>query len=350
MVKKICFIGAGLEGGGQERALTNFANTYASIGADVTIICLFKTNIFFKIHPNIKIVWPTINRETNNKFIYSLKLIPYIRKNIKLTKPDVIISFGDWFNAYSIFATRFLYIRTVITNRMGPNLHLGKFLEFANTCLYRFSDAMIVQTDRARIIMQKKYKLKNIHVVPNIINPININGLKYEKNIISIGRLSKDKGHKYLIEAFSKLNNQDWKLHIVGDGPEMLNLKILVDKLNLKKNVIFHGHLKDFSSILQKTSIFVLPSLYEGFPNALLEAMSIPLACISSDCVAGPREIIQNGVNGLLFEPQNVNDLFCKLDYLVSNKEQQINLRNEALKVRQEYSSEKIFALLNNII
>lgn len=348
--KKICFIGGGLSVGGQERAMTNWANEFAKNDYKVSIICLFKTEIFYKLDPTIEIIWPVLNRKKINKFVYALMLIPYIHKNVKLIAPNTIISFGDWFNAYAILATRFLGIKILITNRMGPNLHLGRLMEFSNKLLYHFADGLIVQTKRAKEIFSSKYKLKKIYIVPNMLTPINIRNHTFENNIVSIGRLSIEKGHQILIEAFAMIQNKNWRLHIIGDGPEMLNLKALSIKLSISENVIFHGHKKEFSDILSKASIFVLPSFYEGFPNALLEAMSIPLACISSDCVAGPREIIQHNINGLLFEPKNVNDLFCKLNNLVSNTEQQIILRTEALKVRHEYSSDKIFELIKEII
>jgi GalNAc-alpha-(1->4)-GalNAc-alpha-(1->3)-diNAcBac-PP-undecaprenol alpha-1,4-N-acetyl-D-galactosaminyltransferase len=347
---KICFICGGLSGGGQERALTNWANEFANEGVEISIICLFKTEIFYQLNPIIKVIWPSLDRKTTNKFIYAIKLIPFIRKNVKQIKPDIVISFGDWFNAYSIIATRFLGVKTFITNRMGPNLFLGKFLELFNRLSYPFADGLIVQTNRAKEILAKKYSLKKIHVIPNILKPIDIDNLTYENNIISIGRLSKEKGHSILIEAFSKLQIDSYKLHLIGDGPEMNNLKEYVKILNIENKVIFHGHQKNFTHVLQKASIFVLPSFYEGFPNALLEAMSIPLACISSDCVAGPREIIQHNKNGLLFETRNVKDLFNKLNFLVSNKEQQIIFRNEAYKVRNKYSSEQIFKLIKKSI
>jgi GalNAc-alpha-(1->4)-GalNAc-alpha-(1->3)-diNAcBac-PP-undecaprenol alpha-1,4-N-acetyl-D-galactosaminyltransferase len=350
MNKKICFIGGGLAGGGQERALTNWANEFANEGVEISIICLFKTEIFYNLNPSIKVIWPVLDRKTTNKFIYAIKLIPFIRKNVKLINPSAVISFGDWFNAYSIIATRFLGVKTFITNRMGPNLFLGKFLEVFNRLSYPYADGLIVQTERAKEILSKKYSLKKIHVIPNILNPINIDNLSYKNNIISIGRLSKEKGHSILIEAFSKLNYDDYKLHLIGDGPEMNNLNEYVKKLKIEDKVIFHGHQKNFTHVLQQASIFVLPSYYEGFPNALLEAMSIPLACISSDCVAGPREIINNNNNGLLFETRNAEDLRNKLNYLISNKEQQALLRNEAYKVRNKYSSEQIFELIKKVI
>jgi UDP-N-acetylglucosamine:LPS N-acetylglucosamine transferase len=116
MPKSICFIVGGLAGGGQERALTYLANEFATRGNQISILCLFKTEIFFGLHPNIKVVWPLADGSKTNKFAYALKLIPYIRKNAKPLNPDSIISFGDWFNGYSLVATRFLNKPVYITN------------------------------------------------------------------------------------------------------------------------------------------------------------------------------------------------------------------------------------------
>jgi glycosyltransferase involved in cell wall biosynthesis len=350
MTKKICFIGGGLSGGGQERALSNWANEFALNGFEVVIICLFKTEIFFEIHPSIVIIWPDIDRKRTNKFIYAARLVPFIRKNVKHYKPNVVISVGDWFNSYVLIATRFLNLKTFITNRMGPNLYLGKFIEFFNSRIYKLADGLIVQTQRARQIFKNKYNLSNIYVIPNVLNPINVSSKSYEKNIVTIGRLSKEKGHQDLIHAFSKLQTIDWILHIVGDGPEMKNLLKIVKDLGIEEKVIFHGYQRDFLSILGNASIFVLPSYYEGFPNALLEAMSVPLACISSDCVAGPKEIIKDRENGLLYETGNINELYNKLQLLISDPELQVRLRNQAVNVREEYSSAKIFKLLKEVI
>lgn len=98
-----------------------------------------------------------------------------------------------------------------------------------------------------------------------------------------MGRLEKVKGHEYLIKAFAKIEDQDWELSIVGDGSERPYLENLTKVLNIDNKVIFHGHLRDFRKQLSEAKIFVLPSLSEGFPNALIEAMSLPLPCISTD-------------------------------------------------------------------
>ncbi|MBK8547866.1 MAG: glycosyltransferase [Saprospiraceae bacterium] len=109
-----------------------------------------------------------------------------------------------------------------------------------------------------------------------------------------------------------------------------------------RKSGIFYGHLKDFGKILGESDIFVLPSFYEGFPNALIEAMSVPLACISSNCVAGPSDIIQHERNGMLYEPGNIEELTTLLNILTGNTDLRQSLSNEAIKIRETLEFKKI--------
>jgi len=318
---RLCFIGGGLKVGGQERAMVFLANSLAKKGYSVIILCLFKTHIDFDLHPKIKVVFPSFNRDSLNKFVYAILLIPYIRKSIKRHHSNTMICFGDWFNSYAVIATFGLKVRKVITNRMGPNLFLGRVVENLNKFFYKYSDVMVVQTLRAKEIIERKYSLNEVKVIPNPIQPFGYNRSDLHNNILTIGRLSKEKGHEILVQAFSLLEHKKWILHIVGDGREKDNLQDLVKSLNLEERVVFHGLLKDFKHLLANSDIFVLPSLYEGFPNALLEAMGSGLCCVASDCVAGPSELIKNNYSGKLFEPGNYIELSLILNELILDKE-----------------------------
>lgn len=342
MTKTICLIGAGLAGGGQERALTNLANQFAEMGHHVTILSLFKTEIFWELNPKIEIIFPELDRKAHHRLIYALKLLPYIRKQVKKLKPDTILSFGEWFNSYVILATRFLKFPLYITNRMGPLLNLGLLINNANSLLYRYADGIIAQTSISKTIIEKNTHNRNVVVIPNAVKPIDVLAKTENKNIVTVGRLSKEKGHTILLKAFAKVKDTEWKLHIIGDGIERENLENEATMLGISKRVVFHGYQQNFSSILGNCEIFVLPSFYEGFPNALIEAMSIPLACISSNCVAGPSDIIEHGKNGLLVEPGNVTELANAMDYLIENPEVRNNLATEAFKIRETLKFEVI--------
>ena len=341
-IKHICFISAGLAGGGMERSLTNIANYAASKGHKVTILNLFTTDIFFDLNPEIEVIWPTLDRKKIHRLIYAIRLLPFIRKNIKTIKPDTILSFGEWFNGYVLFATRFLNTPVYITDRMGPLLNLGFLLETARKFLYKYSSGIIAQTNIAADIIYQKTKAKNIRVIPNALNAIDSNTSVKKKQIVTVGRLTKEKGHDVLIKAFALLPHKDWTLHIVGDGIRRKLLDELVEQHNIKERVFFYGHLKEFSEILGKSDIFVLPSFYEGFPNALIEAMSVPLACISSNCIAGPSDIIEHGVNGFLFEPGDEKKLTVLMDQLIQNKDLRTKFSMNAYEIRQGLALNKI--------
>ena len=342
--KKICFISAGLAGGGMERALTSLANHYSLTGHKVSIINLFQTEQFYDLDKNIQIIWPTIERSKYHRLVYAFAIIPYLRNSIKNIQPDLMISFGEWFNPYVILTTRFLNIPLFISDRMGPNMSIGPLLETSRKLLYRFADGIIAQTSTAAEIIRNKTHARNITVIPNPVKSIEADTSIKKNQIVTVGRLSREKGHIILVKAFGRINQQGWTLQIIGDGPERSAITKEIIELGLEDRIYLHGHLKNFGQILGESLIFVLPSFYEGFPNALVEAMSVPLACISSDCVAGPRDIIKNNENGILVPPGDIDTLAKEMSRLIHDEALRLELTDNAMKVREKYKFEVVAA------
>ena len=118
------------------------------------------------------------------------------------------------------------------------------------------------------------------------------------QKLISIGRLSEEKGHACLVKALSITNRQsdlDLELHLVGDGPLKRNLQEQASNEGIADRVFFHGQLANPFPFLNQADLFCLPSLYEGLPNALLEAMAVGIPVLASDCPGGIREVTLNG-------------------------------------------------------
>ena len=117
-----------------------------------------------------------------------------------------------------------------------------------------------------------------------------------------MARLVHQNGLDVLIDAFSMARGEaeDWTLTLVGEGPERLALEAQVARLGLQQRVDFLGHCRDVSTWLATASVFVLPSRFEGMPNALLEAMAQGLAVVVTDASPGPLEEIEQGVNGFV--------------------------------------------------
>lgn len=334
-MKSICIIMAGLTGGGIEKIGTSLANHYLSLGYRTSVILIFKTNHFFSLRDGIRVFEPEIDRKEYNRFVYAIKMIPHIRNAVKLMHPDCILSLGEWFNPYVILSTRGLHIPVYVSDRMSPQLNLGVFWELVKRYTYKYADGIIAQTSLAKKIIYKKTHNSNIKVIFNPLSAVDYDGSPKQNLFVSIGRLSIEKGHIVLLKAFNMIVNKiDWDLSIVGDGPERPLLEDFVLKNNLSKRVTFYGHRKNIQKYLSQASVFVLPSLSEGFPNALIEAMSVPLPCIASDCIAGPGDIIQNEINGILVPPNDVNILADKMLELANSEARRRFLAENAYKIR----------------
>lgn len=340
MKKKILIINNGLSGGGIERASTSMANAFDTSGYEVTILALYKRDRFFSLNSGIDFIEPQIN--IKGRYLYALKMMAYVRKEIKRIKPDTILAFGEWTNTFIVIATRGLHTPLYLSDRMSPTLSLGSIQNRLRKVFYRFADGVIAQTGYARDIIAKNTKNKNVIVIPNPVNAVDKVNVESLNIITTIGRLTKEKGHRFLIEAFSQIEAKDWKLQIVGDGYERSYLEELAANLGVKDRVIFVGHQKNIGLYLSKARIFVLPSLSEGFPNALIEAMSVPLACVSSNCVAGPSDIIKDGENGLLVEPANSKALTNAINRLVAGENLRTRLAESAYKVRKDLDFDTI--------
>ncbi|OHB62426.1 MAG: hypothetical protein A2Y76_06785 [Planctomycetes bacterium RBG_13_60_9] len=265
-----------------------------------------------------------------------------LRKLLKTIRPDVIVSFHNYrYDHLVVLAKMFLRIPVVVSDRSNPVRYRG-LKRLTRRAVYEAADAIVVQTDFARQYYERHFPHKKIARIANPVSVFPSCVSAREPLILTIGRLIADKGHAYLIRAFAKLNLDGWRLVIVGDGPLARELKELADELGVGEKTIFAGLVTDIGSYLRRASIFVLPSLREGFPNALAEAMASGIPCISFNCNAGPSELIRDGANGFLVEPRDVDGLTEKIRLLVSDKKLGAELGAQACKVAARFSEHRI--------
>ena len=194
--------------------------------------------------------------------------------------------------------------------------------------------------------IKKKYGFKNIKVIGNPISLKNKKLNQRENIIITVGRLIKSKNHDRLIKIFSKINNINWKLIIIGsdalDQNNRKDLHNLIKKYNLQKNVKLVGTVKNVEKYYSNSKIFAFTSSSEGFPNVLLEALSYNLPVISYDCISGPSDIIKNDVNGYLINQFNDSLFQKKLDSLMSDPIKLESLSQNCSKSIEKFSEKNI--------
>jgi glycosyltransferase involved in cell wall biosynthesis len=246
-----------------------------------------------------------------------------IIRTINKISPDIVISYGDWYPHLIMLGLKNRY-PFVYSNRSSPKIRYSKPIEFVRRLAYKLTPpaGIIAQTSYAKArklrILGDKIPIK---IVPN---PVLFSDLPIvEKNnwIVSVGRLHKEKGFIRLIEAYSAIRNKDWKLVLIGDGIHKVEITNFVNHKGLDNNVVFIGKVKDVPLLLMQSKIFVLASHMEGFPNALVEACSLGLPSISFDIVAGPSDIIENEINGILLPDGDVRGLTMAIDRLIDDED-----------------------------
>ncbi|MBR2994886.1 glycosyltransferase [Candidatus Saccharibacteria bacterium] len=345
-----------MEKGGAERVITTLANVF-SVDNDVVVLSLTRSKDAYKLNSSVKRLHVDSTSYKNDGYTkkilrrLSLRRLVGFCHIIKVEKPDVIISFLPEPSIRLMFIKRFSYkvrnIPTIISIRSDPEKEYhNRFLKFIVKRLYRNVDGMVYQTEDA-----KKYFKGFISTKKQVIiqNPVDKNILMKPKDdeerrnvIVSVGRLEKNKNQELLIRAFGDVIENggcDYILEIFGEGSLRAHLQDLIKELGLDNKVFLKGQIDNVIQEINNARIFVLSSLYEGMPNALMEAMAMGLPCISTDCpCGGPRALIRDGENGILTENDNEEALKGAINRLVDNVNMRKRIAKKALEIRETNS------------
>ena len=349
---KILIIAPCLAMGGIERASSNTANGLSELGAKVYFLSLFKKEAFFKLNEGIEIIEP----QGFNKTKLSLfKSILWIRKEVKRVNPEHILVFNKFYGAITALAllgTKYPYF---LSERSSPLFVWRQPMRAINKFAFSIKPpkGVIAQTNIAAEYQRKYFKKTEVIVIPNSVREVQLfPEIKREKVILAVGRLNDYlKGFDLLIESFAKLKNQDWELHIAGGDEEGEALKEQAERLGVINRIKFLGKVKEIDKCYAYAGMFVIPSRSEGFPNALAEAMGAGCPCIAFDFIAGPRDIIDHDLSGIIVENGNTIEMAKAIDYLIAHPEKRIQLSKEAIKIREKLNenliAEKIKRFIN---
>lgn len=330
--------------GGMERASVNAANGLTAIGNKVIFVSLFKKEHFFSLDDGIEIIEPSSFNELN---LSLSKSINWIRNEIKFHNPDSILVFNKFYGAITALALLGTKRKFFISERSSPHYKWALKIKIINFIAYHINppNGVIAQTNIARQYQRKYYGKKiAMKVIPNALRTVSLfPDIRREKNILVIGRLGDYlKGFDRMIEAFALIKNKDWGMVIAGGDENGQYLKDQAKQLGVLNRISFLGKVKNIDLELAKAGMFVIPSRSEGFPNALVEAMAAGLPCISFNFVAGPQDIIEDGINGILVPDGDIQDLANVIDRLILDNAKRTQLGEKAFAARETYKAETI--------
>ena len=249
-----------------------------------------------------------------------------LREVWKKIDPDLILSFSGKNNIMALSTATMDGYKVVVSCRADPDIEYGsKSMRAGMLATFGRAAGIVVQSNGAKerfpVFLQKKCT-----ILPNSINP-SFMRKRYigerEKEIVMVARFHSNKNHAMVMEAFKAATDKehrDYSLVFYGDGPERAKLQRLAVTLGIEDRVVFAGNVTHVAEHIEKAMIFILASDHEGMPNSLIEAMSLGLACISTDCpCGGPRDLIKNEENGILVPVRDTDAIAAAIRRLIED-------------------------------
>lgn len=356
---KITLVIPSLSCGGAERVLVLLAKGFTDKGYEVSIVTLSgKDSDFYSLPAGTSRIALGIMKESPtpvHALWNNLNRALILRQGIQATKPDVVISFLTQTNILTLLSLTNTGYPVIVTEHCDPTImSYGKIRENLRKFIY---------PKAAKVVSVSKGVDSYFDWLPPtkkrvIYNPIVLReneqtqatfpeGFDSEKQwIVSMGRLTKQKGFDRLLSAFAKIADRhpNWNLLILGTGELRSQLEKLRDDLGLANRAILPGTISNPFPTLRKSQLFVMASRFEGFPMVHGEAMACGMPIISTDCPSGPREIIRDGLDGILVPNGDVPALAAAMESLIADPQERQRLATRAPEVAERFSLEKIVA------
>lgn len=332
--------------GGAEKQNVMLANAMSEQGHDVTLISICADNNRYDLDEEVKYIFLP-DRKTN-----ALRLFTRyhdIKRELERIKPDLTVSF--WFqSAYMTALMKKSITGKVIYSERGDpgdKEYHGVMGAIRLLTLPRI-DGFVFQSKGAQSYFNKSVQSRST-VIPN---PVFVKTEYYptveerRKAIVTVGRLHPQKNQKLLINAFAMIEDKipEYTLEIYGEGELKDSLQQQIDRLDLSNRIFLKGTSKEIHKLIYDAALFVLCSDYEGLPNTLLEAMALGIPCISTDCrPGGAREIIEDGIDGIIVPVGNEEELAKAMIQLLKNYNDALEKSKAAQKKMTKYQKSEIY-------
>ncbi|WP_288777045.1 glycosyltransferase [uncultured Bacteroides sp.] len=349
---KIVFVINCLKVGGAAKMLKYVANIAVGIFDSVSVVDMYDDSYSSKeLHHDIKVIGLGLGRV--NRFQRQFILVSSLKRCLVEEKPNYVCSFIGHVNVIARLATLGMKNITFISAERGDPFTQTYFWKLITKWAYRKSDYCVFQLEGARDFFdietrERSFVIPNPFILSDFVEPY-----KGERNktIVSAGRFAPEKCYDVLINAFANVNkiHPDYKLILYGEGPLLDDYKQQAQRLHIENKVDFPGYVGSVAATVRKEGIFVLSSYYEGIPNSLIEAMSVGIPCVATNCTpGGPRFLTKNGERGILIPIKDVNAMTTSLLTMIEDKELANHYGEKGLEVIEDLQESKISRMWEN--
>jgi len=288
---------------------------------------------------------------------HQLRRLMALRRFLKSNQPDLVVSFLTNVNVAALMASLGLGVRVIVCERIFPPLFsLSRVLNLLRRLTYPLAYRVVVQTQASQRWFAEALPRAHTTIIANpLVLPITetapalpIDQLvdAQSRLVLSVGRLDEQKGFVDLIEAFATLGDvaKQWQLVVLGEGPQRRILADKIAELGLEDCVQLPGWAGNIAQWYRRADLFVLSSHFEGFPNALLEAMGHSLPCIAYDCPTGPADLIGDGCSGYLVPLASGSlGLADRMEKLMDNERLRQSFATQARSEVDRFADHRIF-------
>lgn len=342
-VKKVLFVISNISFGGAQRVVWTLAQCMNRSGIEPVVVAIAHSTENYDLPEGVKVI--RLNQTSNRQ---ALSTVMKMRKVIAGEKPSVVISMGITTCLFTVPALVGMGVAHIISERNDPKNFDGRtWVRDVSRAMMRQGDGFVFQTEEARDFYPEEIRMRGC-VIPNPIMAANLPEAVPQagsKVLVTMGRLSQQKNHRLLIDAFVCMHktHPEHKLQIYGFGELQEQTAAYIREKGLQDCVFLMGAHNDVLQRIQSAEAFILSSDFEGMPNALMEAMAMGLPCISTDCpCGGPRYLIRHGENGLLVPVEDAEAMAAAMRQVAEDPDLRTAIGAEAKKLRDNLSAEKI--------
>lgn len=342
-----------LHGGGAERVAADLSAHWADMGREVMVVTQVSADgDVYTLHPAVR---REVLHTADERGIWSnVRRVRALRRMIKAFRPDIVLGMMTTASVLSVLASAGLSCRVIATEHTHPpSQTLSGFWQRLRRLTYPRAARVVALTRGTAQWLARHVPGSHLAVIPNPVHWPLPSGEPVlaprwgdgRKRLLAVGRLHADKGFDLLVQAYARLapSHPNWDLVILGEGDERRALEAQVRQAGLWDRVSLPGRAGNVGDWYRSADLYVLTSRFEGLSNTLLESMASGLAAVAFDCDTGPREIVREGVDGVLVRPNGDVDALCRaLDAVMGDAAERQRMAEAATAVRERFCAERV--------